>query len=76
MISFVNQGPHTNYSQFMLTFKDMPYFDKKFVCFGRCVDGSDVLDKLEKVETQFERPVVDVEMKEVGILMQPKEINV
>ncbi|KAI9340137.1 hypothetical protein DFJ73DRAFT_762656 [Zopfochytrium polystomum] len=46
-----------NFSQFMVTFRPMPYFNRKFVCVGRCVDGADVLDRLEGIETRFEKPL-------------------
>ncbi|KAJ3105788.1 putative inactive peptidyl-prolyl cis-trans isomerase-like 6 [Phlyctochytrium bullatum] len=65
-LSMVNRGPHSAYSQFMISFKPMPYFDRKFVSIGRCVDGADVLDAIEAVEARFERPVKDVEFVEVG----------
>ncbi|KAJ3105818.1 putative inactive peptidyl-prolyl cis-trans isomerase-like 6 [Phlyctochytrium planicorne] len=67
-ISMVNYGPHTNYSQFMIALKPMPYFDRKFVSIGRCVDGSHVLDAIEAAETKFERPLPDIEFVSVGEL--------
>ncbi|KAJ3216664.1 putative inactive peptidyl-prolyl cis-trans isomerase-like 6 [Dinochytrium kinnereticum] len=65
-LSMVNYGPHSNYSQFMITLKPMAYFDRKFVSIGRCIDGHGVLDAIEAVETQFERPLRDIEFSDVG----------
>ncbi|KAJ3312453.1 putative inactive peptidyl-prolyl cis-trans isomerase-like 6 [Blyttiomyces sp. JEL0837] len=70
MLSLVNYGPHSNYSQFMITFRDMPYFDRKFVCIGRCVDGCETLEKIESVPTRFEKPLVPVEFSEVGVFIR------
>jgi len=43
-----NQGRNTNGSQFYITLKEIPYFDKKYVAFGRIIEGSETLAKLEK----------------------------
>ncbi|KAJ3193201.1 putative inactive peptidyl-prolyl cis-trans isomerase-like 6 [Irineochytrium annulatum] len=66
-LSLVNTGPHSAYSQFMFTFKEIPYLDRKYVSIGRCVDGLKVLEMLENVPTRFERPLVDVVFSDIGV---------
>lgn len=57
MLSMVNSGPHSNFTKFMILFAGhMPYFDRKYVAFGRVIEGEETLAKLEAVETRFERP--------------------
>ena len=48
-LSMANAGPNTNGSQFFLTFIPCSWLDGKHVVFGRCVNGLEVLDKLEAV---------------------------
>lgn len=56
----VNSGPHTNYSSFMITNATMPYFDYKYVAFGRVVEGQKTLDLVNNVKTRFERPLEEI----------------
>ena len=44
-----NAGPHTNGSQFFLTFIKCDWLNGKHTVFGRVTDGWGVLDKLEAV---------------------------
>ncbi|KAJ3285414.1 putative inactive peptidyl-prolyl cis-trans isomerase-like 6 [Borealophlyctis nickersoniae] len=66
-ISMVNAGPHSNFSAFMITFGAKPYFDRKYVAFGRVMDGEETLAMLESTPTVFERPVVPVFIEDVGV---------
>ncbi|KAJ3228869.1 putative inactive peptidyl-prolyl cis-trans isomerase-like 6 [Chytriomyces hyalinus] len=69
-ISFVNKGPHSNYSQFMVTQRPMPYFDRKFVCFGRCLDGEDVLQAIDETETRFEKPCATIRISNASVVCE------
>ena len=46
-LSMANAGPHTNGSQFFLTFVKCDWLNNKHVVFGRVVEGLKVLDLLE-----------------------------
>jgi cyclophilin family peptidyl-prolyl cis-trans isomerase len=46
---------------------NMPYFDRKYVAFGRVVDGDAVIRNMERVDTRFERPCVEVKISDVGV---------
>ncbi|KAJ3135754.1 putative inactive peptidyl-prolyl cis-trans isomerase-like 6 [Physocladia obscura] len=69
-ISFVNFGPHSNFSQFMVTLRPMPYFDRKFVCIGRCLDGEDILQAIDNVKTRFEKPVANIRIVDATVVYE------
>lgn len=56
ILGMVNRGHHSNGSQFYITLQSAPYLDRKYVAFGQLIEGTDVLQKLEFVPTQNERP--------------------
>ncbi|XP_060046642.1 probable inactive peptidyl-prolyl cis-trans isomerase-like 6 isoform X2 [Erinaceus europaeus] len=57
IIGMANKGPHSNGSQFYITFQSTPYLDRKHVAFGQLIEGTETLQKLESVPTENERPV-------------------
>jgi cyclophilin family peptidyl-prolyl cis-trans isomerase len=68
-ISFVNKGPNTNYSQFMISLKQNIYFDKKFVCFGECLNGVDLLKKVSSLASNSKQtPVQDIKILNCQII--------
>mmetsp|Transcript_12341 Transcript_12341/g.16817 ORF Transcript_12341/g.16817 Transcript_12341/m.16817 type:complete len:307 (+) Transcript_12341:272-1192(+) len=67
IVGMVNNGPHTNASQFYITLAPLTWMDGKYVGFGYIVDGMRVLRILEKIELENERPVVPVVIKECGV---------
>eukprot|EP00471_Norrisiella_sphaerica_P003507 CAMPEP_0184485410 /NCGR_PEP_ID=MMETSP0113_2-20130426/7024_1 /TAXON_ID=91329 /ORGANISM="Norrisiella sphaerica, Strain BC52" /LENGTH=288 /DNA_ID=CAMNT_0026866843 /DNA_START=99 /DNA_END=965 /DNA_ORIENTATION=- len=68
VLAMANVGPHTNSSQFYITFKSLPYLDKKKVAFGHVIEGSDVLAKLEAAQCKNQRPVQPIIVTECGKL--------
>ncbi|CBZ53099.1 Peptidylprolyl isomerase D (Cyclophilin D),related [Neospora caninum Liverpool] len=67
-LSMANCGPNTNSSQFFITFGPAPHLDGKHVVFGEVVEGQDVLDEVENVETDKsnDRPTQDVQIVDCG----------
>jgi len=68
LLSMANSGPDTNGSQFFITFDDAPWLDGKHVVFGMVLEGSDVLDTIEALETEGSRPVREVIIADSGTL--------
>jgi len=66
-LSLVNKGPNSGVCSFMIALTAMPYFDRKYVAFGRVVEGDAVLRRMERVDTRFERPCAEVKISEVGV---------
>lgn len=47
LLSSANTGPHSNTSQFFITFEKTPWLDKKHVVFGRVEKGFDVVQAMQ-----------------------------
>ncbi|CAF0807707.1 unnamed protein product [Didymodactylos carnosus] len=47
LLSMANSGPHTNGSQFFITFVPCPHLDNKHVVFGQLIQGFHLLKDLE-----------------------------
>ncbi|XP_016072961.1 PREDICTED: peptidyl-prolyl cis-trans isomerase-like 6 [Miniopterus natalensis] len=56
VLGMANKGRHSNGSQFYITLQSAPYLDKKYVAFGQLIEGTEVLQQLELVPTENERP--------------------
>jgi peptidyl-prolyl cis-trans isomerase-like 2 len=75
VVSMANKGKNTNSSQFFILYRAAKHLDRKHTIFGQVVGGLDVLSKLEEVPVSENdnRPLDDVEMKEVVIFVDPFE---
>ena len=61
LLSMANSGPNTNGSQFFITTSATPHLDGKHVVFGRIVEGHEIVDELNNVETDDkDRPEIEL----------------
>jgi cyclophilin family peptidyl-prolyl cis-trans isomerase len=58
---------HTNESQFYVTLGGpLPFLDNQCVVFGRVVSGFRVFRQIEKMDTNNEKPIPDVQISDAG----------
>ena len=67
VLGYANKGPHTNGSQFYITFQTAKWMDQTYVAFGQLVEGTDVLTTLESVDTFNQRPKKDIRVSRAGV---------
>jgi peptidyl-prolyl isomerase D len=68
LLSMANSGPATNGSQFFITTVQTPHLDGKHVVFGEVINGKSVVRKIENIQTQNDKPVMDVTIVDCGEL--------
>jgi cyclophilin family peptidyl-prolyl cis-trans isomerase len=68
VLGMVNGGPHTATSQFYVTLGACPFFDRKFVAFGKLVDGTRLLEYLESIDCSNERPRANLVISDAGMV--------
>ena len=69
-LSMVNSGPNSNDNKFMILLKDMPYFDKKYVAFGRIYNGYSCFQKMKNVKVRGEQIMESVQIIGCGLAPQ------
>lgn len=74
ILSMVNKGPNSGVSAFLILLaSSMPYLDKKYVAFGKVIDGDTTLRNMESIETRFERPTSKISVSSIGVYKAPVE---
>merc|ERR1719378_73360 len=69
ILSMANSGKDTNGSQFFITFAKTEWLDGKHVVFGKVIDGYDVVDAIEKLNTNAQsKPDQEVMIEDSGEL--------
>lgn len=68
LLSMANRGPNTGGSQFFITLVATPWLDDKHAIFGKVLNGTEVLQAIGNVKTEFsDRPVEPVMIHDVEI---------
>jgi len=69
LVGMANSGKNSNTSQFFITLtKDCPKLHGNYVCFGRVVEGLEILDTISKVGTKEGVPTDSVIIADCGML--------
>ena len=66
ILSMANKGKNTNGSQFFITTVPCPWLDGKHVVFGKLVDGSALLEKIESYGSKSGTPIRKVTIEDCG----------
>jgi peptidyl-prolyl cis-trans isomerase-like 3 len=72
VLSMANNGPHTNKSQFFITFAPQPSLDDVYSVIGRLIGGGAVLDAIEAAPVGAKhRPITDIVITRVTVHANP-----
>eukprot|EP00483_Globobulimina_turgida_P006336 UN06346 len=76
-LSMANAGKNTNGSQFFICTSNCTHLNNKHVVFGKVIDGKDIVNKIESIETDSnDRPLTTISISKCGQLkLVSKEIN-
>ena len=64
-IAMANSGPNTNGSQFFINMVDNLYLNGKHTVFGKVIDGMAVVDKMQTVKMNGQRPAEPIKIVSV-----------
>ncbi|KAI1340477.1 hypothetical protein F5Y15DRAFT_378759 [Xylariaceae sp. FL0016] len=72
VLSMANKGKNTNSSQFFVTYRPVKHLDRKHTIFGKVIGGTDILSKMEAVETDgSDRPLNKIFIKDIIVYLDP-----
>ena len=72
IVSFANNGPDTNGSQFFITYGPQSHLNNKYTVFGQVIDGFEALDKIEVIPVgKKNRPLKDIVLESITIHSNP-----
>ncbi|SBT80840.1 peptidyl-prolyl cis-trans isomerase, putative [Plasmodium malariae] len=72
-VALYNEGPHSNSSQFIITFSPMPILHNHNVVIGTVLKGMDIIRKIENVGTKLGNPMFDVKIINCGLYKNLEE---
>lgn len=69
LLSMANSGPNTNNSQFFITTNKTQWLDNKHVVFGIVLNGFDIVNKIQNLNTDSnDKPIDNVYIKNCGLI--------
>merc|ERR1711936_1348679 len=68
IVGMANKGRHTNGSQFYITLQPCEWMNTKYVAFGKVIEGTEVLKKMEEQDTMNERPNNEIKIIKCGVI--------
>ncbi|KAL7702899.1 cyclophilin 12 [Lotmaria passim] len=69
VLGMCNDGPHTNASSFYITRRPMSWMNRKYVAFGRVMDGMAVVDAIHAAEVKHNQsPMAKIIIADCGVL--------
>jgi cyclophilin family peptidyl-prolyl cis-trans isomerase len=68
LLSMANAGPHTNGSQFFITFKPTPWLNGKHTVFGKVIEGTDIVELLHALGTESGKPKSTATIIDSGVV--------
>jgi len=67
LLSMANCGENTNGSQFFITTSPSQHLDNKHVVFGKIIEGTNIIDRLNKTKTNTnDKPYIDIIISDCG----------
>ena len=77
VLSMANSGPHTDGSQFFITFKATPFLNNRHTVFGQVIEGlDDTLSKIEQLGQPTGRPTEEIKIILAEIKIEDKKTKV
>jgi peptidyl-prolyl cis-trans isomerase-like 2 len=74
ILAMANKGKNTNSSQFFITYRPTKHLDRKHTIFGKVVDGTDTLSRLENAKTdEKDKPIEPIQLIEIVVYLDPFE---
>ena len=76
LLTMDNDGKNKNNSKFLITLKHIPWFDGKHVVFGQVINGMEIIDQIENIETNSEdRPLKKIVIINCGEIIKKENNN-
>ena len=77
LLTMDNEGKNKNNSKFLITLKYLPWFDGKHVVFGQLINGYEIINQIEELETDDnDKPFVNICIENCGEILDKENIKI